>query len=147
MICYDLKFPESARQLVLGGAQILIFPTIWPAANREGYDDGDLAWALDTLCRARALENQVFLVCSNATGGDDVSSMQFAGQSQIVDPNGRVLVRAEREETVLFASVDVADGIRRARTTGFNGLFFIKDRHPETYDRIAAARPWDSKSF
>ena len=93
------------------------------------------------------MENQVFLVCSNATGGDDVSSMQFAGQSQIVDPNGRVLVRAEREETVLFASVDVADGIRRARTTGFNGLFFIKDRHPETYDRIAAARPWDSKSF
>lgn len=143
MICYDLKFPESARQLVLGGAQILLFPTIWPASNREGYSDGNLAWALDTLCRARALENQVYLVCSNATGGDDVSSMRFAGQSQIVDPNGMVLARAELEETVLYAEVDVADGIRSARTTGFNGLFFIKDRHPETYDRIAAGRPWD----
>jgi predicted amidohydrolase len=145
MICYDLKFPESARQLVLGGAQILVFPTIWPAANRAGYDDGNLAWALDTLCRARALENQVFLVCSNATGRDDVSDMRFAGQSQIVDPNGRVLARAEQEETVVYATVDVADGIRSARTTGFNGLFFIKDRHPETYDRIAAERPWQGR--
>jgi predicted amidohydrolase len=142
MICYDLKFPESARQLVLGGAQILVFPTIWPAANRSGYDEGNLAWALDTLCRARALENQVFLVCSNATGSDDVSDMRFAGQSQIVDPNGRVLARAEQEETVVYATADVEDGIRKARTVGFNGLFFIKDRHPETYDRITAAQPW-----
>lgn len=143
MICYDLKFPESARQLVLGGAQVLLFPTIWPAMNREGYSDGNLAWALDTLCRARALENQVYLVCSNATGTDDVSSMRFAGQSQIVDPNGMVLARAGQEEAVICADVDVAAGIRQARTTGFNGLFFIKDRHPETYDRIAVDRPWD----
>lgn len=142
MICYDLKFPEAARQLALGGAQILAFPTIWPATNRPGYTEGSLAWALDVLCQARALENQAFLVCSNATGHDDVSEMEFAGQSQIVDPNGHVLARAERMETIVYATVEVEAAIREARTTGFNGLYFIKDRHPETYDRIAAKRPW-----
>jgi predicted amidohydrolase len=139
LICYDVIFPEAARELVLRGAEILAFPTVWPASNLEGYEQQDLGVNHDLFCRARALENQVFFVSSNACGADDVSEMRFYGHSQIVAPTGHVLAIAGYDEGLLTATVDVAAEITKARTTGFNGLYFCKDRRPETYERVTRA--------
>jgi predicted amidohydrolase len=136
LICYDVIFPEAARELVLQGAEILAFPTVWPASNLEGYEEQDLGSNHDLFCRARALENQVFFVSSNACATDDVSDMRFYGHSQIVAPTGQVLAIAGYEEKLLTATVDIQLEITKARTIGFNGLYFCKDRRPETYRQV-----------
>jgi len=136
LVCADLLFPEAARELVLRGAQVLAFPTVWPSSNLDGYEKQDLGGNHDILCRVRALENQVFFISSNACGRDDVSDMRFYGHSQIVGPTGQVLSIAGYDEQVVKATVDIGAEITRARTVGFNGNFFCKDRRPETYTAI-----------
>lgn len=147
LICYDVIFPEAARELVLRGAEILAFPTVWPSSNKEGYEDQDLGANHDLFCRARALENQVFFVSSNACETDDVSDMRFYGHSQIVHPTGEVLAISGFSEKLLVVKVDVQLEITRARTVGFNGLYFCKDRRPETYGVLTdASFPFSSFS-
>ncbi len=94
--CYDLRFPELYRVLVDRGAQLLIVPAAWPQARLEH-------WKLFT--RARAVENQVFLLACNAAGRQgDVS---LAGHSVVVDPWGRVIAEAGPHEQVLYADIDL----------------------------------------
>lgn len=93
MICFEHAFPEVATSLALQGAQILAIPSAVP----EGYQH-----LLTLRTRARAQDNQVFAVACNLAGGE------FCGRSLIVDPAGRVLAEAEREETVVVADLDLA---------------------------------------
>lgn len=96
--CYDLRFPELFRQLLDAGAQLFLVPAAWPAARVEH-------WTL--LGRARAIENQAFVVQCNTAGRH--SGLQMGGCSQIVSPTGEVLARAGTQEQVLVAGIDLRD--------------------------------------
>jgi omega-amidase len=92
VICYDLRFPELTRAMALEGMQILFVPARWPA-NR------DEAWR--TLLRARAMENQIFVVGCNARGPEGGCSYVFA-------PTGDCLLSSPRRpaQPVTVVSLD-----------------------------------------
>jgi predicted amidohydrolase len=96
-ICYDLRFPELYRQLVRAGAELLLLPAAFTFVT------GAAHWEI--LCRARAIENQCWLLAANQTG---MSPHGFAdyGHSMIVDPWGTVVARAGDEEGVVLAEID-----------------------------------------
>ncbi len=139
LICYDTQFPESARSLVLGGAQILVMPTAWAMTGDGGADDrgGEL---YDLLTRVRAQENQSWLVAANQVGPCDVGDMRLYGHSRIVRPTGSVIAEIGLEEGLAVANVDLVQGMRDGMLgTLPPGLDYLKDRRPDTYGRICAA--------
>jgi len=97
LICFDIRFPESARQLAYRGARVLWVPAEWPIIRLEHWR---------TLLRARAIENQLFVVAANRTGQGD--NVHWAGHSTIIDPWGNVLAEAAEEETVLLADLNMS---------------------------------------
>ena len=110
MICFDLRFPELARSLAAQGARILVVPARWPAVR-------DDAWR--TLLKARAIENQCFVVGCNAPGRE-------GGRSYVFDPfGGEVFVSRRRggagpdlivlETEKLAAARSLYHAIREAR--------------------------------
>jgi predicted amidohydrolase len=102
--CYDLRFPELYRRLLDGGATLFLVPAAWPAA-RVGH------WSL--LGRARALENQAWLLACNTAGTHARTPM--GGHSQVVSPSGEVVAEAGEGEEVLVAEIDPAQ-VQRYRT-------------------------------
>lgn len=88
LTCYDLRFPEQARQLRSMGADILVCPAAFTAVTGEAH------WQV--LLRARAIENQCLMIAA-AQGGRHSAQRETWGHSQIIDAWGRVL--AERRET------------------------------------------------
>ena len=94
-ICYDLRFPEAFRSAVRRGADLFPIIANWPAA-RESH------WV--ALLRARAIENQAYVVGVNRSGKDPTNS--YSGRSLIIDPRGDVLAEAGSGETVLHADLD-----------------------------------------
>lgn len=97
LICFDIRFPESARQLAYGGARVLWVPAEWPMPRLEHWR---------TLLRARAIENQFFVVAANRCGQGD--NTHWGGHSIIIDPWGNILAEAEEEETVLVADLEMS---------------------------------------
>ena len=128
LICYDFRFPESARCLALRGADIIALPTNWPE-GAQGVPE--------FVAPARALENRVFVVAINRAGEE--RGARFIGNSQIVDPAGRRLVLAQTTgETVITAAFDPTQA-RQKRLIINPGVFEIDtvgDRRPELYHRI-----------
>jgi omega-amidase len=91
-ICYDLRFPEMYRQLVLEqNANALIVSSAWPFPRVEHFR---------TLALARAIENQSYVIASNRVGKDD--DLWFCGSSAIIDPRGVAVAAAsaDREELI-----------------------------------------------
>ena len=117
IICYDVRFPELARTLAVGGLDFLFISAQWPNVRIPH---------LTTLVRARAIENQLFAVCCNSCGraGETV----YGGNSMIIDPWGEVLCQAGSEEETITAECDtsVLDGIRST-------INVFRDRRPELY--------------
>ena len=97
-ICYDLRFPEVFRASVRQGAQMFIIIANWPQARHEHW----LA-----LARARAIENQAYVVTCNRCGADP--SFYYAGASQIIDPQGNILSDAGSSACVISAPIDLAE--------------------------------------
>lgn len=96
LICYDLRFPEMARKLALAGAEVFAVPSAWPLARVD---------TLRVLCRARAIENQCFLVSANQVGRHS-NGLQFAGASMIISADGAILAEADiTSEKVIMAEV------------------------------------------
>jgi predicted amidohydrolase len=95
--CYDLRFPELFRQFVDRGAELVLMPAAWPSP-RIGH------WSL--LVRARAVEDQVYVVACNGCGQH--SRLRLGGLSVIVDPWGQVLAEAGEDEQTLVADLDLA---------------------------------------
>jgi len=91
VICYDLRFPELTRALAQEGAQLVIVPARWPAVR-------DLAWS--TLLRARAIENQMFVVGCNA-GGEE------GGRSYVFGPAGEELLVVEQGDARPVVTVTI----------------------------------------
>ena len=105
-VCYDLRFPELYRRLVADGARILVVPAAFTATTGRAH------W--ETLLRARAIENQAFVIAAGQVGRHDDGTVSH-GHSMIVDPWGVVLAEAEDGEGIAVATLDFArlDEIRR----------------------------------
>ena len=96
-VCYDLRFPELYRQLTLQGARLIAVPSAF--TERTGRDHWEL------LLRARAVENQVFIVAPNQYGSTPGTPSSY-GRSMIVDPWGTVLAQAPDRESFVVADLD-----------------------------------------
>jgi predicted amidohydrolase len=128
LICVDKAWPESTRELTLGGAEILVMPTAWPFVI-GGSDARD---------RVRAAENSRWFVSSNFVG--PLGSTVYPGYSQIIDPYGRVIATSEDRPGLVLATVDVHGGIAETQATWF-GPRLIRERMPETYVIQAGLAP------
>lgn len=104
-ICYDLRFPELYRRLASAGATIVTVPSAFTAHT------GAAHW--EPLLRARAIENQVYVIAPNQTGTSPHGFADY-GHSMIVDPWGTVVARADDGEAVITAEIDT-DLLARVR--------------------------------
>jgi len=98
-VCYDLRFPELYRRLARAGAEVLLVPSAFT------FPTGAAHW--EVLCRARAVENQCYVIAADQTG---TSPHGFAdwGDSLIADPWGRIAARAGDGEGIVVAEIDRA---------------------------------------
>ncbi|MGG1679822.1 carbon-nitrogen hydrolase family protein [Neobacillus sp. NRS-1170] len=115
MVCYELRFPEIARQFALQEADVLLVPAGWMSGPMK-----EDHW--QTLIRARAIENTMFVV------GADLVGPEFAGRSLVVDPMGVVIASGGEEEALILADLDL-ERIERVREK----LPSVKHRKPEFY--------------
>ena len=99
-ICYDLRFPELYRRLARAGARVLLVPAAFTAVTGEAH------W--EPLLRARAIENQCYVVAANQ-GGTHETGRQTWGHSMVIDPWGRVLAQVEEGQGMAIATLDLAD--------------------------------------
>jgi predicted amidohydrolase len=118
-ICYDLRFPELYRRLAVGGAQVIAVPAAFTESTTRDH------W--EVLVRARAIENQCFVVAANQVGRH-APGLRTGGRSMIVDPWGIVLAQAPDTETHVIADLDFSRlaAIRR-------DLPSLANRRPEVY--------------
>ncbi|MGE5175346.1 MAG: nitrilase-related carbon-nitrogen hydrolase [Hyphomicrobiales bacterium] len=127
MICFDWRFPETARVLALEGADVIAHP-----ANLVH------PYCQDAMI-TRSLENRVFTITSSRTGSDTAGgvTIPFAGRSQIVSPSGeRLAVADATEECVRTATIDPA-AARDKRVTARNDL--LGDRRTDLYGPLLDA--------
>jgi deaminated glutathione amidase len=133
-VCYDLRFPELFRILALKGALLITVPSAF--TERTGRDH----W--EVLVRARAIENQVFVVAAGQIGKAPPHFRSF-GRSMIVDPWGVVLAQAPDTECFVAADLDLSfqDEVR-------SSIPSLRNRRPAAYrwpeaseGRPAAAPP------
>ncbi len=105
-VCYDLRFPELYRQLLEDGAEIFTVPSAFTRTTGEAH------WEI--LLRARAIENQCFVVAANQ-GGIHNETRETYGHTMIVDPWGGVLDRVTVGEGIAVADLDLEHlaGIRQ----------------------------------
>lgn len=97
-VCYDLRFPELYRRLLEGSAEILTVPSAFTKVTGEAH------W--EVLLRARAIENQCFVLAANHGGVHNAKRETF-GHSMIVDPWGRILAQVEKGEGFACAQIDL----------------------------------------
>lgn len=120
-ICYDLRFPELFRRLALDGAEIICIPAEWPKPRQEHWR---------TLLKARAIENQLFVVSSNCCGVQ--GKLDFFGMSQIISPHGEVLAEAGEQNAEIIADLHFEEMTEcRERIPCF------KDRRPQIYGDLS----------
>lgn len=118
MICYDLRFPELCRTLALKNAEFILVCAQWPAKRVEHWN---------VLLRARAIENQIFVIGVNSCGA--AGDIIYGGRSQIISPWGDVLAGAgDADNTIIHADLD-KDEMQRFR----NGIPCLSERQPQYY--------------
>ncbi len=120
-ICYDLRFPELFRILAVRGARILALPSAFTLPTTRDH------W--EVLVRARAIENQAFVIAANQVGPHP-GGMRSGGRSMIVDPWGVVLAQAPDGEQHILAELDLE---RQAEIRA--QLPALTHRLPEVYGR------------
>ncbi|MBE0478042.1 carbon-nitrogen hydrolase family protein, partial [Candidatus Aerophobetes bacterium] len=98
-ICYDVRFPELYRRLAKKEAQIVFIPSAFTLETGKDH------W--EVLVRARAIENQFYIVAPDQIG-EDIYKRRSWGKSMIVDPWGTVLAVASEKEMVIFAEIDIS---------------------------------------
>jgi predicted amidohydrolase len=125
-ICYDLRFPELYRILALKGARIVTVPANFTRVTGQAH------W--EVLLRARAIENQVFVIAPGQGRGPGPEGDSY-GNSMIVDPWGEILARAGGEgESFVAADLDLA---RQDE---------LREKLPSLANRVAAAYRWPEEA-
>ncbi|MBM4423293.1 MAG: carbon-nitrogen family hydrolase [Chloroflexi bacterium] len=116
-ICYDLRFTELFRKYALAGSKMVILPAEWPARRSAHWQ---------TLIRARAIENQMFVVAVNRVG--ESNGERFDGQSAVIDPWGEAVVEGGSGPALLHAEIDLGmvDEVRKR-------IPVFEDRRPDIY--------------
>jgi predicted amidohydrolase len=110
-VCYDLRFADEFWTTA-ADTDVYLVPGNWPASRREH-------WM--ALLRARAIENQAFVIGCNrvGTGG----GLTYAGDSRVINPLGEVIAEAQDQATILYADIS-AEEVQTVRTT----FPFMQDR-------------------
>lgn len=116
-ICYDLRFPELFRRYALAGAQLVFVPAEWPHPRLVHWQ---------TLLRARAVENQMFVVACNRVGRS--KNTDFFGHSCIIDPWGELVIELGEGEMLGTAVIDI-EKVNEVRAK----IPVFEDRRPEVY--------------
>ncbi len=116
-ICYDLRFPELFRQYALAGVQLVFVPAEWPHPRLAHWR---------TLLRARAIENQMFVVACNRVGRS--KNTDFFGHSCIIDPWGEMVIELGEGEMLGTAVIDISQ-VNEVRAK----IPVFEDRRPEVY--------------
>jgi predicted amidohydrolase len=125
-ICYDLRFPEIFRVLTVRGARILALPSAFTLPTTRDH------W--EVLVRARAIENQAFVIASNQVGSHP-GGMRSGGRSMIVDPWGVVLAQGPDDERHILAELNLERQLQiRAE------LSALTHRRPEVYQSPEVTR-------
>lgn len=118
-ICYDLRFPEMARALVVKhGANVIVNSSAWPIVRAEH---------LRILALARAVENQSYFLVANRVGIDD--GVTLCGSSMVIDPSGKILAEASRDREELIAAEICQENIVEVRSR----VPAFQHRRPEIY--------------
>ena len=130
--CWDEWFPEVPRCYALAGADLLCYPTA--IGSEPDYPDFDTAPLLRQVISGHAIANGLFIAIPNRYGTEGL--LTFYGSSCLIDPFGRVIVEAPRDETVaLVAEIDL--GQREDWLTLFP---FFATRRPDTYSALTESR-------
>lgn len=116
-ICYDLRFPELFRNYALAGVQAIFIPAEWPHPRLAHWQ---------TLLRARAIENQLYMIACNRVGQSQ--STFFFGHSCIIDPWGNTVIEGGETAALLTIDIDL-DLVRDVRQR----IPIFADRRPELY--------------
>ncbi|HAL09827.1 carbon-nitrogen family hydrolase [Mammaliicoccus vitulinus] len=95
IICYDLRFPELSRSLALEDAKVIFVPAQWPKSRIDHWK---------ALLRARAIENQVYMIACNSVGYCDES--EFGGNSLVYGPDGSLIDNLYYDEGTLIVDLD-----------------------------------------
>lgn len=129
MVCFDWFFPEAARSLALAGAEIICHPSNLVLPHCPD--------AMVTRC----LENRVFAITANRFGSEERGGRErltYIGQSEIVDPQGRILFRAHRSRELLKILEFDPREARRKRINRYNEL--MRDRRTDLYRIFGRSR-------
>lgn len=134
-VCWDQWYPETARAMMLMGAEVLFYPT---AIGSEPHDDSlDTARLWRRAMVGHAVSNVVPVVAANRVGTEglqDGMGQTFYGTSFITDERGDIVAELDREETgIITATLDL-DRVKRHRAA----FGFFRDRRPELYGRLVA---------
>lgn len=128
IVCYELRFPETARIAALSGARLILQPTNLPKGG-ESHPD--------FLTRARACENRVHFVSCNRCGTE--RGFDFIGRSQIVNYDGNVLAESSAEEEIIYAPLDLTlcENKDIISAPGERELYLFRHRRWDLYEVLA----------
>lgn len=146
LICQDIMTPEAVATLAVQGAEIATFTTAW------GGRDNDLmkeygGYIYDTLTRANAISNQLWIVSANAVGMSAASKARghkghgTYGHSRIIAPTGIIVAEVVKGEGLAVATIDVKGGIEEAKgSQRGTGLDMSVYRYPEAHKALSVAK-------
>lgn len=127
MICYDLRFPELFRIATDNKVNAFIVIANWPNPRKEHWR---------TLLKARAIENQAFVIGINRVGHSEEFS--FFGSSMIISPKGEILMEADDKEGVFLEDIDIKEV-----TNWRNTFSALKDKKEYYFFKNNSSIPWD----
>ncbi len=125
VICYDIRFPEFIRSLALSGADLLLVPAQWPVPRIDH-------WTL--LLRARAIENQMFVIGCNRCGSG--GGAIYGGHSIAVAPDGTVLGECNEKDEMIM-TIEITPSLIQQTRKKFP---FSGGRNPQLYSPVTSLR-------
>jgi len=121
-ICFDIRFPELFRLMVMDGAELIIVPGAFNMTT------GPVHW--ETTIKARAIDNQTYVAAVSPARNLDLSYVAY-GHSMIVDPWGKILEKADEDEMIVYAVID-GGYVKKVR----DELPILKNRREDIYELI-----------
>jgi len=119
-ICYDRHYPEYLRALALGGAELVVVPQAGAVDEwQEGLYEAEM--------RVASFQNGYFVALCNRVGKEE--RLEFAGESFVCDPSGRVIARAPSQEEATLTAQLALDQVAASHAR----RLFLRDRRPELY--------------